>query len=123
MKIDLDPANPKTTIHQEEFKQVIINLLTNAIQASDVNGKIEVKTQVRPQNGSVFISIKDFGEGIEDETLQKIFDPFFTTKPTGKGTGLGLSVVYGIVNNSHGDIHVESTPGVGTEFQLTIPCV
>ena len=122
MKIDLDPANPKTTIHQEEFKQVIINLLTNAIQAS-VNGKIEVKTQVRPQNGSVFISIKDFGEGIEDETLQKIFDPFFTTKPTGKGTGLGLSVVYGIVNNSHGDIHVESTPGVGTEFQLTIPCV
>jgi CheY-like chemotaxis protein len=71
----------------------------------------------------VRISVRDTGVGIPKENLDKIFDPFFTTKEVGKGSGLGLSMVYGIVKNSNGYIHVESQEGKGSAFDLLFPVV
>jgi len=76
---------------------------------------------ISPRSHSIQIWIKDSGEGMSEDVISKIFDPFFTIKPTGIGTGLGLSVVYGIVKNHKGDIHVESTSGKGSTFVITIP--
>ncbi|MGD3563355.1 ATP-binding protein, partial [Xanthomonas citri pv. citri] len=64
---------------------------------------------------------QDSGAGIAPDLLQRIFDPFFTTKPVGSGTGLGLSISYGIINKRHGRIDVESTPGQGASFRITLP--
>ena len=68
------------------------------------------------------IEVTDTGCGIKPEHLDKIFEPFFTTKPVGKGTGLGLSVSYGIVQQHGGTLEVESVPGKGTTFTITLPC-
>ena len=67
------------------------------------------------------ISVRDTGTGIPEAIRSKIFDPFFTTKPVGQGTGLGLAISYGIVQDHHGSIEVESEEGVGTEFIVKIP--
>lgn len=67
------------------------------------------------------IQIADNGKGIAKENIDKLFDPFFTTKPVGQGTGLGLAIVYGIVQDHSGEILVESTVGVGTQFLIRLP--
>lgn len=118
----LDDTLPRTSINQTEFKQVIINLLNNSVQASGENGKIEIKTKQIGEN-KIQIAIKDSGDGMPEEMIPKIFDPFFTTKPTGVGTGLGLSVVYGIIKNHEGNIQVVSELGKGSTFVLTIPAL
>ena len=69
----------------------------------------------------VEIKIKDSGKGMTEEVKSKVFDPFFTTKDVGKGTGLGLSISFGIIQRHKGEIKVESTPGHGTEFIISIP--
>jgi signal transduction histidine kinase len=71
----------------------------------------------------VEVRISDTGPGIPEDMQQRIFEPFFTTKPGGKGTGLGLSVSYGIIKEHKGDIRVESRPGEGCTFVITIPVV
>ncbi len=73
------------------------------------------------RGGEVFLRVADDGEGIPPEVLPKIFDPFFTTKPEGKGVGLGLAVTYGIIQAHQGEIEVESQPGKGTTFTITLP--
>ncbi len=70
---------------------------------------------------SVLLEVKDDGEGMAPELKERVFEPFFTTKEEGKGVGLGLAVVYGIVQAHGGDIEVESTPGSGTLFRVTLP--
>jgi two-component system NtrC family sensor kinase len=75
----------------------------------------------RSKGERVEVVMSDTGEGISEEHLQKIFDPFFTTKEAGKGTGLGLWVSLGIIKNFGGDIRVESEPGKGTTFFVTLP--
>jgi len=69
----------------------------------------------------VVISVTDTGTGMAPDILDRVFEPFFTTKPPGEGTGLGLSVSYGIVEAHNGTISVESTPGRGTTFRITLP--
>jgi two-component system NtrC family sensor kinase len=73
------------------------------------------------EGDTVWVAVSDTGSGIAVDNLTRIFDPFFTTKPVGKGTGLGLSVSYSIVEKHHGRIDVESEPGKGTTFRVTLP--
>jgi signal transduction histidine kinase len=105
--------------NSQRLGQVFINLLFNAFQAIDGNGKISLKTYL--QDKYVCIDIIDTGKGIAAEHIEKIFDPFFTTKPVGQGTGLGLSVSYEIVNKHGGEIKVQSKVGVGTTFTVMLP--
>jgi len=102
-----------------QLNQVFMNLFINASQAIDGKGEIRIST--RADDANVCIRIADNGKGILPEHLPKIFDPGFTTKGTGVGTGLGLSICYNIIQKHKGSITVESEPGQGTEFTITLP--
>jgi two-component system, NtrC family, sensor kinase len=102
-----------------QLNQVWLNLLVNAAHAVREGGEVGIKT--RREGASAVVEISDTGHGIAPENLSRIFDPFFTTKPVGEGTGLGLSVTYSIIERHRGTISVESQPGQGTTFTVTIP--
>ena len=102
-----------------QLNQVFLNLLINAADAIEEEGRIRIVT--RAGNDSVRLEFHDDGPGIPDEIRTRIFDPFFTTKPVGVGTGLGLSLSHGIVERHRGRINVESEPGHGTSFILDLP--
>jgi two-component system NtrC family sensor kinase len=100
---------------------VLINIIINALDATEPGGNINVYTATGLSADSggrkgIEITIADTGCGIPPENLDKLFDPFFTTKETGQGTGLGLSVSLGIVHRHGGNIRVQSEPGKGTRF-------
>lgn len=102
------------------LRQVVLNLLTNAVSAIGDKGTITVETRKSGTN-AVEVVVKDTGCGIPREDLAKIFDPFFTTKPQGQGTGLGLSICHGIVTRLEGEIQVESELQKGSVFKLRLP--
>jgi signal transduction histidine kinase len=104
---------------RHQIEQVLVNLLLNAVQSVEEQGRIEVATSAK--GGWYSITIGDNGCGIEADSLDRIFDPFYTTKGVGSGTGLGLSVSRGIIERHKGRIEVESTPRVGTFFRLYLP--
>jgi two-component system, NtrC family, sensor kinase len=112
---------PKTMGYPGSLSQVILNILVNASQAVEEDGKINLRTTL--EKNCILISIKDNGVGISEETINKIFDPFFTTKPVGLGTGLGLSISSGIMKQHGGQIEVDSKIGEGTLFTLYIPVI
>ena len=104
-----------------QLQQVIIALATNAVDAMPNGGQLTITTK---GNGkSVLIEVTDTGFGIAPENIAKIFEPFFTTKEVGKGTGLGLAVCYGILTEHGGSLDVQSTPGVGTTFTISLPAI
>lgn len=103
----------------DQIKQVILNLVNNAIDACTKDDTIEIRTDV--QGKEIIVEISDNGHGIKEEDLEHIFEPFFTTKPQIKGTGLGLSVSYGIVKKHGGDLMVKSKYYEGTTFTLSLP--
>jgi len=111
---------PPVFIDRRQIQQVLVNLITNAIQAMPHSGVLFVGTRPGKEPGVVEVTIKDNGKGIPPEYVPHIFDPFFSTKGEG-GTGLGLSVSYGIVKNHQGEIRVESKVGVGTTFTIELP--
>lgn len=119
-----DPI-PKINGYVSQINQVLMNILSNAVQAIEGPGQIWIVTQhiksLNLKEGKVQISIQDSGKGMSHETIGKIFDPFFTTKKIGQGTGLGLSISYGIIDNHGGEIQVKSEVNVGTEFIITLP--
>jgi signal transduction histidine kinase len=104
----------------DQIKQVILNLMQNA-EESFIENQGEIVITTEKTDSKIKINIKDFGQGIPENNLDKIFDPFFTTKSDVKGIGLGLSVSYGIVENHGGAIAVDSKLGEGTRFILTLP--
>ncbi len=111
---------PPVTCHAGKINQTFLNILLNAIQASEREGLIEVRT--RPDgDAAIMVEVEDHGSGIRPEDLPHIFEPFFTTKPVGAGTGLGLSVGYGIVRDQGGTIEVESVVGRGSLFRIRLP--
>jgi two-component system NtrC family sensor kinase len=130
---------PVPTLHcyASQINQVLMNILSNALQAIEGSGHIWISTMALKEYksakhnhsssdsgekmGWIQVSIQDSGKGMDPETIAKIFDPFFTTKSVGQGTGLGLSISYGIIENHGGEIQVRSQEGVGTEFIIIIP--
>lgn len=113
-------ANRHTFIYnQGRMNQAVLNLLTNATQAIDNQGKITIQT--KNQKKTLTLSIQDDGCGIEQQHLNRIFDPFFTTKEPGKGTGLGLSITFQIIKEINGTIEYNSKPGEGTTVLVKIP--
>jgi two-component system NtrC family sensor kinase len=102
-----------------QLRQAFVNVAMNAIEAMPAGGRLVVAARQLPQAGTVEVSFADTGRGIAPEIMQRIFDPFFTTKE--KGTGLGLSVVYGIVDRHKGQVSVDSQPGKGTRFVVSLP--
>ncbi len=117
---DYDRGLPPIRAHGGELNQVWTNLIDNAIDAMDGEGRLEIKTS-RDGEGCVVVEITDSGSGIPKELRNRVFEPFFTTKGVGEGTGLGLDIVRRIVARRHGgDIRVDSEPG-RTRFQVRLP--
>jgi two-component system, NtrC family, sensor kinase len=102
-----------------QMSQVLVNLITNAIQAMPKGGEVSIIT--KNKNKHVSLIVKDTGVGMAKEVREKIFEPFFTTKAVGQGTGLGLSVVQGIIDSHKGKISVTSSPGKGSKFEIMLP--
>jgi signal transduction histidine kinase len=103
------------------MNQVFMNVLANACDAIADRGNVWIATRV--DGGHVTVVIRDDGPGIPPQALPRIFDPFFTTKDVGQGTGLGLAISHGVVVAHGGRITVDSTPGTGTTFTITLPVV
>ena len=115
----LDKELPEINIIPDQLLQVFINILINALDAIEGNGRIDVNSNHDKEN--IYIEITDNGCGMDKETISKIFDPFFSTKDVGKGTGLGLSVSYGIIRKFKGDILVQSEVNKGSSFIIKLP--
>jgi signal transduction histidine kinase len=110
---------PKISCYPNQLNQVFMNLLMNAVQAIDGEGRITIKTDL--EEGKVTVEISDTGRGIPPQNMAKIFDPGFTTKGVGVGTGLGLSISHNIIKKHNGDIKVESEKGKGSSFTILLP--
>jgi signal transduction histidine kinase len=119
MNIDTEPELPCIAGSRDKLKQVLINLVLNAKDAQPHGGRITIKT--RTDRGSVNIKVADTGPGIPSEHLDRVFDAFFTTKTEVSGVGLGLTVSHGIIQQHNGRISVESSPGRGTTFTISLP--
>jgi len=102
------------------LRQVVLNLMVNAMHAIGKDGTISIRTSVI-EDDFLGISVEDDGCGISKENLDRIFTPFFSTKPEGKGTGMGLAICRGIIERLGGTISVESEPGRGTIFTISLP--
>ncbi len=113
------PGLPEINCYPGKINQVFLNILSNAIDAIEGEGKIWITT--RREDDNVVVSVKDNGCGMSAETKRRIFDPFYTTKDVGHGTGLGMSIAYGIIREHNGKINITSEPGEGTEIVITIP--
>jgi signal transduction histidine kinase len=125
---DLSPELPRGMLDRQQIKQVLLNLLLNAMDAmSEKIGTLRVRTtRLQKAEGEVWtqIEIEDTGHGISPENLDHIFDPFFTTKHTSavnEGTGLGLTIAHQIVREHQGEIQVQSVEGIGTTFRINLP--
>ncbi|SHK22331.1 transporter substrate-binding domain-containing protein [Paramaledivibacter caminithermalis] len=105
--------------NKESLKHILINLLSNAIDAIEENGSIDIIAYKKDNN--VFLRIEDTGKGLSDEEIENIFNPFYTTKDPDKGTGLGLYIVYNEVKKLNGDINVSSFNGKKTVFEVVLP--
>jgi len=135
-------ATPPVSVDYNQMKQVVVNILVNALQALKDHGSIEIscgpsscfQRNAAYGNGKfsdmnlgrqlsmssyAWVKVADNGQGIPEDVLSKIFYPFFTTKE--KGSGIGLAIAQKIVESHHGSIDVESKPGVGTTFTLKLP--
>ncbi len=123
VSVDLPPAIPAIAFDENQIRQVFVNLILNAMEATTDGGTIKITGAMddyEPGKAGLFrLLVSDNGCGIRQEFLPKIFDPFFTTKP--EGTGLGLSIVHKILEQHRAIVAVESSEGVGTVFTLTFP--
>jgi CheY-like chemotaxis protein len=126
----LAPDLGKTRADPTQIQQVLMNLAVNARDAMPNGGRLCIETfNTTMDSGSlaavdyVMLAVSDTGTGIDPAVLPRIFEPFFTTKEHGKGTGLGLSMVYGIVQQSGGQVFVYSEPGRGATFKVYLPRV
>ncbi|HET9982714.1 MAG TPA: ATP-binding protein, partial [Longimicrobiales bacterium] len=131
-----EPDVARVRVDPSQLEQVVLNLAVNARDAMDRGGRLTIETRNLTISAAdaadypgaapgdyVAIRVHDTGAGIPPDVLPHIFEPFFTTKDRGKGTGLGLATVYGIISQSGGHIHADSTLGVGTSFRILLPAI
>ena len=131
VRVYVDDDVPELMADVSQLRQLLTNLMTNAIEAMGPGGRVSVKVSRVPDDGDavngspspghVAIEVHDQGPGISEDNLERIFSPFFTTKP--QGTGLGLSIVRKVVDAHDGIIEATSAPGRGTTFRVTLPVV
>jgi two-component system NtrC family sensor kinase len=132
LELDLDRDVPKIHADAGSLRQLVMNLLLNAIYFTPEGGTIFIKTE--PDDSleetrfpgcpyRVRLSVTDTGSGIPNDLIDRIFDPFFTTKPVGEGTGLGLTISHKIVEEHSGFLDVKSEPGKGASFIITLPSI
>jgi CheY-like chemotaxis protein len=132
----LDPQVSRVKADPSQLDQVLMNLAVNARDAMPTGGKLTITTSnvlIRSEQAAkymlskpgeyVLLAMSDTGVGMTPKVLARIFEPFYTTKEVGHGTGHGLAMVFGIVQQSGGFIHVESQPGAGSTFQIYLPAV
>jgi signal transduction histidine kinase len=113
-------AGLKIEGNRPQLVQVLVNLLTNACDASHPGDIVEVDAKLL-EGARIGLSVSDHGAGMSEAVRHRIFEPFFTTKQTGEGTGLGLSLAYSIVREHAGRMDVESVPGTGTTVLVELP--
>ena len=118
--MDLCEDLPKVNGDERQIKQVMLNLLVNAMDAITGPGRIVITT-FQSEEDMVCLRVEDSGCGIPKENMDKLFEPFFTTKRAGKGMGIGLSTCMSIVEKHHGQIQVKSQPGQGASFTVKLP--
>jgi two-component system NtrC family sensor kinase len=121
--VDLPPDLPNVLGELHQIEQVAFNIALNATQALALRLPGEprhLRFSARADQDSVVLAIEDTGPGIAPEHLSRVFEPFFTTRDVGQGMGMGLAVVYSIVQQHHGEVWVESSPGVGTTFRVRL---
>lgn len=111
---------PQVSADPDQLRQVLVNLLMNALHASKKDGKVELRCEAR-EPGTLSFVVEDDGSGIAPENLNQVFDPFFTTRKRGQGTGLGLAIVSQIARNHGATVELESEPGKGTVAKLRWP--
>jgi len=117
--INLPEDKVEILFDPELIQQVLLNVLKNAVQAIEGSGTLKIELTTLPEEGRAEIIVKDSGEGMNEEIIQKAFNPFYTTKSD--GTGLGLAIVKKIIESHSGSINVESLEGVGTTFRISLP--
>ncbi len=110
---------PLTSCFPQEINQALLNIILNAVQAMNGQGKIVISTRALEQK--IQVSVKDSGCGMPQSDIPRIFDPFFTTRAVGSGTGLGLTFAYNVIQKHQGTIKVESNLGQGSTFTLNLP--
>jgi len=120
VRVEVAADLPILASDRGKLQQIFHNLVSNAFAAMADGGHLHV-TATRRDQDHLLITVTDDGHGIAEEDLKRIFEPFYTTKAKKGGTGLGLSVTYGLVQELHGQIRVESAVGIGTRFFITIP--
>jgi signal transduction histidine kinase len=120
LSVDIPEDIPVIYSDFAKLQQIFLNLITNAFQAMDNGGYLEIRASTK-DDSKVAIIIKDNGCGISQEDLKRLFEPFFTTKISNGGTGLGLSITYGLVHRLKGDISVHSKIAEGTKVVITLP--
>jgi signal transduction histidine kinase len=117
IKVVVPPDLPAARVDRNYFKQALLNLIINGIQAMPRGGVLTLEANV--SRGHMVVSVADTGEGISENVLSRIFEPYFTTKT--KGAGLGLPIARRIVETHGGTLTAESKVGQGTRFQITFP--
>ncbi|MFO0584313.1 MAG: ATP-binding protein [Anaeromyxobacter sp.] len=120
VRVSTAPGRLRVRGDAGQLQQVLMNLAVNARDAMPGGGVLELSTAARA-DGAAVLSVRDSGVGMDAALQARAFEPFFTTKPVGKGTGLGLSTCHGIVKQHGGEIELESAPGRGTTFRITLP--
>jgi len=116
---NLDENIPRTPIDKDQIQQALINLILNALDATESGGKISVSSKFISPDKVIEIAISDAGKGIDEKNKLKIFEPFFTTKEG--GTGLGLAITHGIIQRHGGTINVKNRQGQGVTFTISLP--
>jgi PAS domain S-box-containing protein len=118
---DLAPDLPMLWGQRAKVEQVFLNLIINAAEAMEGQGRLEMTTRHHPKTREVSITFTDSGPGMDEETARRVFEPFFTTKPRGRGTGLGLAISHGIIQQHGGRVELSTRPGMGSTFRIIFP--